>query len=142
MSTEQLFQEFYSTSQGDGESIPVWSCRLEDVITQRRQKGCIGPDSGKDMLRSKFWSGLRHEEVKSASRHIFDSYASYAELYAYVRTTHEQSVATHPVKQRGSTKGTVVHRLSTDNSLHKELLAKISTVENNVNYLGSTVKTT
>ncbi len=139
LSIEQLFQEFYSTKQKDGESIPIWSCRLEDIITQLREQGCIGPDSGKDMVRSKFWSGLRYEEVKAASRHVFDSGTCYEALYKYVRTVHEQFVASHPVQHKGSVKGTVVQQ-QTDSSGLKELMAKISTVENTVKDLGSTVK--
>ncbi len=71
--TEQLFQEFYSARQKSEESISAWSCRLQDLLSQLREQGSLGPEAATDMLRSKFWSGLSSPDVQNASRHKFDS---------------------------------------------------------------------
>ncbi len=140
MSVEQLFQEFYTTTQRQGESIQVWGCRLEDLFTQLRDKGCVSTAAGKEMLRSKFWSGLRDEKIRVASRYKFDSGESYEELYKYARTIQaELSSSSNTAKKDPEKKATVVYQQSTEESMLKEILAKVTKTESNVSELTARV---
>ena len=65
-------QEFYNAVQKDNESVTLWSIRLEEVYQTTKERG-HGSDSQKDeMLKNKFWRGLRSTELKNATRVRFE----------------------------------------------------------------------
>ncbi len=115
LSTEQLFQEFYSTRQKSEESISAWSCRLQDLLSQLREQGSLGPEAATDMLRSKFWSGLSSPDVRNASRHKFDSGESYEGLVMYVRSLQFEVRPTENLKSKKS----VVHQITSEETNKK-----------------------
>lgn len=69
---EQLLQDFYTTGQQQSESVVNWGCRLEDMMSLIEKVGNFSPAASEEMLRGKFWSGLKSEYVRSALRHRFD----------------------------------------------------------------------
>ena len=69
---EEILAEFYNAKQKEKESVVAWSCRLEDILIQAQQQGKVTAGLTEEMLRTKFWSGLR-PILKEKSRHKVDS---------------------------------------------------------------------
>ena len=90
LSEQQIMQTFYMANQQDSETIASWACRLEDLIFQALSRKYIGKERGDQMLIQKFWSGLRCEKVKSATRHKMDTFSSFDSLVAEVRSVEQE----------------------------------------------------
>ena len=84
-SDEYIMQTFYSTSQKEGESVTAYGCRLENILQMAVQNGHISGNAKDDMLRSKFWTGLRSDKFKNQTRHKYDSIKSYDLLLKEIR---------------------------------------------------------
>jgi hypothetical protein len=82
--SEDLLAKFYSSHQQAEEDIATWSCRLEDLLDKVVSKGQISCDAVSEMLRQKFWNGLR-EPLKSRSGHKFDAIKDYDLLRIQMR---------------------------------------------------------
>lgn len=84
---DKLLELFYSAQQRDGESAAVWACRLEDTVTKLRssETSSVSQEGAADMLRTKFFSGLRSGTVKNALRHRFDAKATYDDMLVAAR---------------------------------------------------------
>ncbi len=117
LSTEQLFQEFYSARQRPDESISGWAGRLEALLTQLREQGSLNPAASQDMLRSKFWSGLGSDSNRMSSRHKFDAGASYEELVKYVRKIDFEVRSLETTKSKKSS----VQQMTSDQTVLKRL---------------------
>ena len=136
--TETLLAKLYGAEQQEGESVTRWSCRLESILDKAKQKGNIGANAVNEMLRSKFWSGLK-TELREASRSKYDLIKSFDELRTSVRRIEsehnerskhiDKSVDKHPkafikmakIDSKASTEGStlcelkgIVSQLSTD----------------------------
>ena len=83
-SGEELLAKFYSAAQEADERVVTWSCRLEDLMDAALQAGHFQRDSYKEVLRNKFWSGLKHP-LRELASHKFDRIADYEELLVEVR---------------------------------------------------------
>ena len=84
-SDEYIMQTFYSASQKEGESVTAYGCRLENILQMAVQNGHISSYAKDDMLRSKFWTGLRSDKLKNQTRHKYDSIKSYDLLLKEIR---------------------------------------------------------
>ena len=115
LSTEQLFQEFYSARQKPDESINDWACRLEALLTQLKEQGSLESSSARDMLCSKFWSGLSSSEVRMASRYKFDARVGFEELFKYVRSLDFE------VRTENKSKKPVVKQMTQEQTLLKRM---------------------
>lgn len=95
---EMLLEDFYTARQGDSESVVAWGCRIERLLMKAKEQGTI--QGTEDMARTKFWSGIKDEQVKSALRHKFDGGDKFHELLRNARLLeHEfQSKKTKTVK--------------------------------------------
>lgn len=69
---ETLLSQFYSAQQKEQESVATWGCRVEDLLDKARRRGQVASEAMEEMLRTKFWTGLR-PELKASSRHKFDT---------------------------------------------------------------------
>ena len=87
-----LLQSFYAERQKKNESVAAWAGRLEDIVSQLRQRGKVNHHSSDEMLRNKLWVGLCSEQLKGATRHKFDSSATYLELLGYARSVEQEMV--------------------------------------------------
>lgn len=87
---EDLLREFYSAQQKDSESVVEWECRLEDIIHQIKQKEGMSNLNETDMLRHQFWSGICSSYIKSGTRHLFDSGATYSKLVRQARSLEDE----------------------------------------------------
>jgi hypothetical protein len=84
-SSESLLEEFYTSRQGEGEPVVVWGCRLESILYKVRKFGHVTSDL-QDMLRTRFWSGLRDQRVKSALRYKFELGRDFESLLVAARS--------------------------------------------------------
>lgn len=94
LSPETLIEQFCTAKQKGGESVSLWSCRLEDL----KMKIVGGPFTEEvlyEMLRTKFWTGLRDEYLRNATRHHFDSHLCYDELLVRVRAAEIEKSEVH-----------------------------------------------
>ena len=91
---ETLLGDFYSATQGDEEDVVAWSCRLEDLLDKAKGKGLVNDSGADEMLRTKFWLGLR-PSLRDASSHKFDSCKQYDDLRVALR------IIEHDRKQHG-----------------------------------------
>ncbi|KAK6183272.1 hypothetical protein SNE40_010783 [Patella caerulea] len=73
-------QKFYTETQKGGESMTSFGCRLESLLQIAVANGHVGIAAKDDMLRSKFWTGLRNEALKSQTRHKYDTARCYDDL--------------------------------------------------------------
>ncbi len=84
-SNESIMQTFYTASQRDGESVTAYGCRLESLLQTAINNGHVSVSAKDDMLRSKFWSGLRSDALKSHTRHKYDSIKTFDVLLREIR---------------------------------------------------------
>lgn len=105
LSVEQLLAKFYESAQDPQETVSEWACRLEDVMHKARFSGKLTNDMADHMLRTKFWSGLKSEYLKSALRTRVEAGAEdFDSLLRYARTI-EQEVSVDSKDSAGSKKG-------------------------------------
>lgn len=94
-----LLTQFYAAQQKDNEDVTSWCCRLEELIDGVERKGLISRGTKEEMLRSKFWTGLRDEKLKSATRFKYDTLKDYEELVISIRRV-EQELMPERVKAK------------------------------------------
>jgi hypothetical protein len=80
---EMLLEDFYTARQLQSETVVAWGCRIERLLMKAKEQGTI--QGTEDMARTKFWSGIKDERVKTALRHKFDSGSSFHELLRNAR---------------------------------------------------------
>jgi len=71
MSGEAILEKFYSARQKpkeENEDCAMWCCRLEELIYQALEKEAVHEEEIGNMLRNRFWSGLRESRIKDALR--------------------------------------------------------------------------
>lgn len=84
LAPEFILEQLYTSTQNRGETVASWSCRLED-LKLKVQHGPFSASTLKEMVRAKFWSGLRSSEIKNATRSHFESGLSYDDLLVKAR---------------------------------------------------------
>lgn len=90
LSSEALVQSFYACNQrAEKETVAAWGCRLESLLSQAKDKGIVTGDAD-EMLRSRFWSGLKNLELKNALRHRFDGGQSFTQLMLAARAVEQE----------------------------------------------------
>ena len=92
-----VMQEFFNAYQQPQESVTAFACRLESILYSAVDKFQMSDDTRNDMLRSKFWTSLHSEQLRSQTRHKYDSVESYEDLIKEIRRVeHELTVANNP----------------------------------------------
>ena len=69
---EALLGQFYTARQNDDEDVASWGCRLEEILSQAKNRRNITDENINDMLTSKFFEGLR-PELKNVARYKKDT---------------------------------------------------------------------
>ena len=64
-------QEFHTARQDQKESVSVWACRLENLVS----KLDIDPFEKEQMLSSKFFDGLWNEKLQNLIRHLKERFS-------------------------------------------------------------------
>ena len=101
--TETLLSKFYSAEQGRDESVTKWSCRLEDILDKARERGELAGLTPDDMLRGKFWLGLK-SELREAARGKVERVQNFDELRMEVRrieSEHEMQKPREVTEEKG-----------------------------------------
>lgn len=93
---ESVMQSFYNASQKISENVTAYGCRLEALLQVAVESGHVTVAARNDMLRSKFWTGLRDEKLKILTRNKYDSISDYNRLLREVRSVeHELSASSN-----------------------------------------------
>jgi len=129
LSTEALFEEFYTARQEQEEGIASWACRLESLLAKASVSNASQDDTSR-MLRSKFWGGLREERIKNGIRHRYDAGDSFTVLLRSARQIERETPAP-PRKQS---------RVSVQ-SIDTDLSKKMDTLLQLVDSLGKRIDT-
>lgn len=82
-----LLERFHTAKQKQEEPVVSWSTRLDQMASEL-QKLNIHQDQS--LVRNKFWTGLKDERVKCATRHKYDSPISYTDLILAVRAAESE----------------------------------------------------
>ena len=109
--SEMLLEDFYTARQGEKESVVAWGCRIERLLMKAKEQGTI--KGTEDMARTKFWSGIKDDRVKSALRHKFDTGRTFQELLKDARLLeHEFNSKTVKVNTQSVSESQFDSRLS------------------------------
>ena len=67
-SGESTLQEFYTATQKQSENVVAWGLRLEEIIKNAVDKGHVKQEATNNMLKNRFWKGLRTEKLKNRTQ--------------------------------------------------------------------------
>lgn len=87
---ETLIQSFYGDFQKDTESIVSYGSRLEQTLSRAIRYGHIDLVAKDAMLRSKFWTGLKSQELKNSTRHLYDTVKDFQLLLRDIRKVEQE----------------------------------------------------
>lgn len=109
-----LLTQFFAAQQRDDEDVTSWCCRLEELIDGVERKGLISRRTKEEMLRSKMWTGLRDEKLKSATRFQYDTSKDYEDLVLSVRRVEQEMIP-----ERVKAKTQAVQKMKRDHAYTK-----------------------
>lgn len=90
---ETLIQSFYSDFQKENESIVSYGLRLEQILSRAIRSGHIGIAAKDSMLCSKFWTGLRSQQLRNSTRHLYDTIGDFQALLKEIRKVEQEEVS-------------------------------------------------
>lgn len=91
--SETLIQSFYNDFQKDTESIVSYSSRLEQTLSRAIRCGHADFAAKDAMLRSKFWTGLKSQQLKNSTRHLYDTVKDFQTLLREIRKVEQEEVS-------------------------------------------------
>ena len=97
--------------------------KLEGILQKAYEKGKLSSEVRNDMLRTKFWSGLRDSTLKNATRYKYDTIKNFDELRKEVRAIELELQISGTSKIPAS----VTHQPVTATSEITELIKKLET---------------
>jgi hypothetical protein len=80
-----IMQEFFNAKQRPDESVTLFGCRLENLLQTAIECGHLNRGSKNDLLRNKFWTSLYSDQLKSQTRHKYDTILEYNALLREIR---------------------------------------------------------
>ena len=133
LTSEALLEEYYTARQKEDEAAAVWGCRLETILGKVQRRGHISSNA-QEMLRTKFWSGLKDERVKSALRHKFDANYDFEALLRAARSVelemvHKSSPLDTPKPKPNTTAKVTVQQTSPLDSRLDDLMKEIAGIK-------------
>ena len=93
-SSETLVQSFYMDFQKETESIVQYGSRLEQTLARAIRYGHIDLVAKDTMLRSKFWTGLKSQQLRNATRYLYAGQSDFQTLLREVRKVEQEESAT------------------------------------------------
>lgn len=93
--SESVMAELYNATQGPGEDVAEWGCRLEDLVARGVNAGRIPVCQADEILRSRFWQGL-HQDLRDMTGHKFDSSRTFDDLRRQIRQFEVDRLAARP----------------------------------------------
>ena len=88
-----LMQTFYNDLQKDSESIVSYGTRLEQTLSRAVIYGHIELAAKDSILRSKFWTGLRSQQLKNSTRHLYDASTDFQSLLKEIRKVESEDAS-------------------------------------------------
>ncbi|MCG8044576.1 MAG: hypothetical protein JAY66_02630 [Candidatus Thiodiazotropha taylori] len=88
-----LMQTFYNDFQKDSESIVSYGTRLEQTLSRAVTHGHIEFSAKDSILRSKFWTGLKSQQLKNSTRHLYDSIFEFQSLLKEIRKVESEEAS-------------------------------------------------
>lgn len=132
LTSEQVMAKFYVSAQDTKETAAAWGCRLREILSCCPEvEYRFGPQA-EAMMRQKFWSGLRSEKVKTATRHLYDRGDSFNNLLVAARRVEQEEGLGQPKANAHQLTGTPLEQADKlDRILDKlkELETKVSRLE-------------
>ena len=103
-SAETILQSFYSDNQKEDESGATFGSRLEQTLSKAIRYGHMELAPRDSMLRSKFWTGLRSQQLRNSTRYLYDTYKDFPSLLRKIRKVEQEDFCstrpTPPTKQK------------------------------------------
>lgn len=141
VSGESVLQQFYCAVQTDGETVTSWGLRVEEILQKAIRKGHIHPEQRNNMLRTKFWRGLRSTDLKNATRMYFESESNFEALRKKVRSEEceIQSDPRPPLSSTAPPDKAHHHQvqLNQDTSMFVDLMGRMERMERKVEQLNT-----
>lgn len=126
-SGETLIQSFYNDYQKDDESIVSYGSRLEQTISRAIRCGHMELSAKDAMLRSKFWTGLKSQELRNSTRHLYDSVKDFQLLLREIRKVdQEESNRNRPAPKQKVVQQQVGQTNSDQNATNTQLLKQMT----------------
>lgn len=118
-----LMQTFYNDFQKESESIVTYGTRLEQTLSRAVTHGHIEIAAKDSILRSKFWTGLRSQQLKNSTRHLYDSKIDFKALLREIRKvdSEDASSSTPVQKQKAQQQSSQAETESKDDKILKQL---------------------
>lgn len=88
-----LMQTFYNDFQKDSESIVSYGTRLEQTLSKAVIYGHIEIAAKDSILRSKFWTGLRSQQLRNSTRHLYDNSTDFQSLLREIRKVESEDAS-------------------------------------------------
>ena len=63
-----VLKEFYTAAQLETETVIVWGLHLEEILQKAIEKGYVRKEQRNNMFKEQFWTALRSERLKNATR--------------------------------------------------------------------------
>ncbi|MCG7867590.1 MAG: hypothetical protein JAY74_14665 [Candidatus Thiodiazotropha taylori] len=125
-SSETLIQTFYSDFQKESETIVQYGSRLEQTLSRAIRYGHIDFVAKDAMLRSKFWTGLRSQQLKNSTRHLYDSIKDFQTLLREVRKVEQEDLNSNRPATKQKTAQLHSGQTSDSSDTHSQLLKQMS----------------
>ena len=96
-----VMQTFYNDFQKDSESIVLYGTRLEQTLSRAVTYGHIELAATNSILRSKFCTGLRSQQLKNSTRHLYDASIDFQSLLKEIgKAESEDASCSRPVPKQ------------------------------------------
>ena len=98
-SAETIIQSFYSDYQKESESVATFGSRLEQTLSRVIRYGHMELIAKDSMLRSKFWTGLRSQQLRNSTRYLYDTLKDFPSLLEKIcKVEQKDSCSQRPVQ--------------------------------------------
>lgn len=98
--SETLIQSFYNDYQKESESIATYASRLEQTLSRAINSGHLDLAAKDAMLRSKFWTGLKSQQLRNSTRHLYDSIKDFQDLLREIRKVDQEINSSRPLSSK------------------------------------------
>ena len=131
LTKEQCLDALHAARQKDDEVVALWACRLETLARQVVEKKAMSESATKELIRNKFWTGLRDGWVKGQTRHKFDdSSVTFEQLVTACRSVESETDQSKDTSKMTATNAQLSQSsLSTLDDKLKKLLLKVDSLE-------------
>lgn len=123
---ESVMQSFYNEKQRPKEDVTAYGCRLESLLQVAVENGHVSQKDRNEMLRSKFWNGLKDEKLKILTRNKYDMITDFYRLLREVRTVELELAAANSAPLAAPAK--VTQQQCTNTQKEKDINADICTM--------------